>query len=198
MNEVLVPDHLTPVHVRDVYAALWAAWQKQLGGTPLRNSVLLLLAHWSFETGAGKWMHCFNIGNIKHTPGDARNYCQFQAGEDDPAGKETLSVMSFRAYPDLASGCEDYMTVLRADFRYAWPAVAAGDPTDFCHRLKMARYYTAPEATYTRGVVGCMHYLDTLIPADPSLPVADFAQAGIEALMASFVPDHDPPPEAVG
>ena len=201
MTETLVPDRLTPVHVRDMYTALSQAWGKLVGEVPARNSLLLLLAHWSFETGAGRAMHCNNPGNAKHVPGDGRSYCQFRCSEiingvevffDPPS-----PVTSFRAFDTLEAGCEDYVTLIRGTFRYAWPAVQAGDPADFCHRLKVARYYTADEAVYTRGVVGVMRYLDTQIPPD-GVGIPELAQAGIESLMASFTPDHDPPPEASG
>lgn len=193
--ETLHADALTPVTVSEVYASLRASWRRLLGGEPQRCSLLVLLAQWAFETGRGRAMHCWNVGNIKHVPGDGRDFCQFRASEI-VAGVETLSVMSFRAYADLDAGCADYLTVLRAEFRYAWPAVEGGDPADFAHRLKLAHYYTADEAIYSRGLVALVAALDREIGPDTSPDLPTVAEAGIVESLNETIPDRDPPPSA--
>ncbi len=59
----------------------------------------------------------------------------------------------FRAFHTIDEGAVDYLGLLNRRFAKAWPAVLAGDPTAFSHALKAQGYYTAPEASYTAGVV---------------------------------------------
>ena len=75
--------------------------------------------------------------------------------------------------------------------------MTAGDPGDFCHRLKVARYYTADEALYTRGVTSIMHYLDGRVGPDGE-GVAEIALAGRTELMNATLPAHDPIEAAEG
>ena len=193
MAEQQQPDRLTVVTVLEVYAALRAAWRKFMGAEPERASLLVLLAHWSLETGRGRGMHCFNLGNIKHVPGDGRDFCTFRASEV-VGGVERFSVMAFRAYPSLEEGARDYLTELVGTFRYAWPAVLAGAPADFSHRLKVSRYYTADEGLYTRALVALVHGLDAEIGADtlPELPSAD-ATGGLGQVAIEQSADEHPP-----
>lgn len=52
-------------------------------------------------------------------------------------------------------GAEFYIRFVSQNTRYAkaWQKVIAGDPIGYSHELKVAGYYTAPEAQYTAGVV---------------------------------------------
>lgn len=77
-------DVLTPVSREDFFRALWRAWVNMFETLPSRDSVLLLVAHWALETGWGKSMHCFNIGNVKSKDGDGRDFCYFACGEEIP------------------------------------------------------------------------------------------------------------------
>lgn len=174
---------------QELYVALATAWtktaQEQLS---TRAPLLVLLAHWALETGWGHACWNWNLGNYKHVAGDGRTYTMFRCSENingqevffDPPNPATL----FLAYDTLDAGALDYLTHLRGRFRQAWPAVLAGDPAQFCHLLKLQGYYTAPEATYTAGVVWCFNRLGRLIPLDapvdspPVLPdvVADEIQ----------------------
>src|SRR4051794_28728260 len=165
-------DQLTSVSPGAVLSALQVAWRTQFGTQPLRASLLVLLAQWALETGRGRSMHCFNLGNVKsnRTSGD---WCFFRCDEilngkvkwfepDDPA-------CCFRAFPDLNSGAADYLRTLNARFQGAWPAVVAGDPAAFAHLLKQQRYYTADEAQYTHSVVSLFNeFSRTLQPAAPA------------------------------
>lgn len=159
MTESLVPDRLTYCSPADLYVKL-----REASGLP-RGSVLVLLAHWALESGFGHAMHCWNIGNVKWTPGCGYDYCAFLAGETEH-GQDVKSVMRFRAYENLDAGVADYLVRLRAEFRRAWPAVEAGNVVDFCHDLKLAAYYTAPEDQYVAGVLRCFRQLDATI-SDP-------------------------------
>lgn len=196
MAETLIPDKLTTCTVGEVFAALAAAWARQMGSPAERASLLVLVAHWSFETASGRAMHNFNLGNAKHVAGDGRNYCRFRCNEIQN-GKTVWLDCDFRAFDTLDEGVDDYFTLMRGQFRYAWPAVVAGDPVDFCHRLKVSLYYTADEAIYTRGIVRVMHELDAVIPRAPVIDptLAADAAKGIALALAEhpISIDHDPP-----
>jgi flagellum-specific peptidoglycan hydrolase FlgJ len=173
MSENLVPNVLTPCDPAAFCAAIKEAWPSLFSGeTPSRASVLTLAAQWALETGWGHACHCWNVANRKYVQGCGHDYCQFPCGETENG----VNVMhyppdptcNFVAYSSLEAGVVDYLIHFRAEFRAAWPAIEAGDPEQFGHLLKVARYYTAPEASYTAALVGCYHRLDTIIPPDPA------------------------------
>ena len=180
MTESLVPAVRTSCTAAEMYAALRGA----SGLT--RAQVLVLLAQSAFETGRWGSMWCWNFGNAKHVPGDGRDYYQIRCNEiingrevwfepPDPA-------TSFRAFPTIDAGCADYLALLEHRFAAAWPAVLAGDPAAFSHELKLAHYYTADEALYTRNLVSLYAEFDRTVPQDDpapfvgALPVVDNGQ----------------------
>lgn len=202
-GEAFLPDELTAVTPAAFYAALRAAWERLpllAGSTPSRASLLVLVGHFAFETGWGHACHRFNLGNVKHRPGDGRCWTAFRCNEviagklvwfDPPVPPRPDHPTAFRAFRCLEDGCVDYLTILRGQFGFAWPQVEAGDAAAFCHALKTRGYFTADETVYTRGVVACVAAADHVIPSDPE-PVAD--------MHPLFVPpdarDTDPaPPE---
>jgi flagellum-specific peptidoglycan hydrolase FlgJ len=166
MVEELIPNTLTVVHPPDLYTALRVAWP-----SGSRASALVLLSQWAFETGRGKACHCYNIGNIKHVPGDGHDFTQFRCNEIiggkmvwfDPPNPAT----SFRAYETLALGVADYLRVLQKTFASAWPAVLAGDPAAFAVSLHNAHYYTADPSVYSRNLVSLFREFDHTMPPDP-------------------------------
>ena len=193
MGEQLLQDHLTPCSPAELYASLRAAWvQTCQDSDPSRASLLTLLAHWGLETGFGHYMHCWNLGNKKHVPGDGHDYCQFACGEELPAASVQAGPLvqivstyvrngvafdsvkfipphpatSFVACSGLAAGTLDYFVGMRGRFRAAWPFVVAGDVAGFCHALRQQGYYTADEGVYTASVLRCYHQLDGMIPPD--------------------------------
>lgn len=181
MPENLVPKQQTLCTPHDLYSSLHQAWlQCCQDSTPTRNGLLVLLAHWALETGFGHSCWNWNLGNYKHVLGDGHDYYQVRCNEI--IGGQTVWLdppnpgCSFIAFEDLATGASHYLTALRGTFRAAWPAVCAGDPAQFCHLLKIARYYTADEAVYASGVVRCFRQLDSQIPnvefnvPDPTMP----------------------------
>ena len=175
MSEQLLPDLLTPCTPLEMYSALDHGWRRLMAsdGPPTRGSLIVLVAHWGLETGFGHFMHRNNPGNKKHVAGDGHDYCIFRCNE--LIGGHILWVDGqFAAFPDLDSGAADYLVGLRGRFRAAWPAVLAGDPSAFCHALKLQRYYTADEATYTAGVVRCFRQLDASLPViEQNIEMAD-------------------------
>jgi hypothetical protein len=215
MSEQQRPDALTRASVPEVYAALRSAWDALFGEIPARESLLVLLAQWALETGRGKSMHCYNLGNIKHVPGDGRDFTYFRCNEIIN-GKEVWfdpphPACCFRAYPTLEAGAADYLALLQRRFSKAWPAVLAGDPAEFSHQLKVSRYYTADEKLYTKSVVSLFNEFSRAVPPDaPPAPastpetdtvLADLAhnaiqQAGFQIDLLNGEDDEpDPPPD---
>lgn len=163
-----LPADMTVVTEMELYKALEKGWIKLWGDKPHRTSLLVLLAHWALETGRGKSMHAYNLGNIKSRVGDGHDYTYFACNElingkwvwfyPDAAG------CRFRAYKTLDLGVEDYLTLIRKRFDKSWVAVLAGSPADFCHLLRVQRYYTADEASYTAAVVSIYNEYSRLLP----------------------------------
>jgi hypothetical protein len=196
MTEQLVADVLTPIAPAPLFAAL------RLADPSLsRASLLVLLAQVALETGWGA-CHCFNLGNIKWTPGCGRDFCTFACTEIIGGRKVTIPAgapgAQFRAYPTLAAGAVDYLALLKTRFASAWPAVLAGDPRAFVQELARAHYFTADELTYENAVASLDAQLAKLIPGDPPLPaVAPLAQVAIEeAADADSLHDDRPPTDA--
>ena len=47
-----------------------------------KESIWVIAAQWALETGWGKHMHCWNLGNVKSRDGDGYDYCFFGCGEE--------------------------------------------------------------------------------------------------------------------
>lgn len=170
-----LPADITRVTPAQLLAALGRAWRAVFAGEPKPESILVLLAQWSLETGDGLGMHAFNIGNIKSREGDGHDYCYFACFEfnnglktwyrpDDPTTR-------FRAFETLDSGAIDYLQTLSHRFASAWPAVLAGDPEGFARALKLARYYTADEHAYALGLRARVERFKRLVPLPPPEPL---------------------------
>lgn len=176
MVDSLLPSVRTPVAPSDLYAVLRAEWRAQVGSEPSRASLLVLLAHWDFETGGGGACIAYNLAGIKYTPGCGTDYASYITQEYIGGKPVTIHPPDpgcrFRAYGSLDEGAADYLKELRGQFGFAWPAVVAGDVADFAHRLKLRNYYTAPEATYARGLEARRLVLDARIGKDTDPDVA--------------------------
>jgi len=183
MTEQLVPDVITPITPVTLYKALQAA-----DPTLSRASLLVLLAQIDEETG-WRSCHCFNLGNIKHVPGDGHNFCAFPHNEIINGVEVWPDPLSdpFRAYASMAEGAADYLAILKRTFHLAWPAVIAGDPAQFCHLLRTQHYYTADEGLYTRNVVALDAQISREIPEEP--PLAPAIQGMLAMAMTNFTPD---------
>lgn len=161
----------TVISPEQVYFALRDAWQRQLGEQPERASLLTLLSQWSLETANGARCMNYNLGGIKHVPGDDHDWTEYLTTEFF-GGNSRRMMQPFRSYPTLEDGAADYLDLLRKRFAAAWPAVVLGHVTDFAHLLKLQGYYTAPEDQYAAGLQRCYAALDARIPPDtrPELP----------------------------
>lgn len=181
------PDKLTPVTTTDVYLALRRAWEDQvtdvaLDSLALRGALLVLLSQWALETAFGKAVHWFNLGNAKHVDGDGHDFSVFRCSEVI-RGQEQFMDCPFVAFDNLDEGAAYYLRSIRSRFRFAWPAVLAGDVGDFAHRLKEAHYYTADEAVYTAGLIRCLAEVDKAIGQDtlPEIPPDRTSLLNLEA-----------------
>ena len=177
----------TPVSKQDLLLALWQAWYQIFGEEPKHEAVCVMGGQWALETGWGKSMWDFNLGNVKSVEGDGHDYCFFGCGEelplsvaqhavhDSPLVKVVRTYMQgttqmasvwidpehpwcrFRAFNSLLEGAVDYVKLLNKRFQKSWPAVIAGDPAQFAHFLKLQHYYTADETQYTNSIKSTFH-----------------------------------------
>ena len=151
-------DLKTPLEPKQVFFGLYNAWLQLFGDTPKKESLLVLLAQSTLESGAGyKSCHLNNIGNFKHIDGDGRDFTYFKCSEIIN-GKEIWfsppdPACCFRAYKSLQDGCIDYLSSLHKRFNKSWQAVLDGNPTEFVISLKKQRYFTANLDLYIKGVV---------------------------------------------
>lgn len=76
-----MPDRLTPVTHLEMGTALVRAWWTMFGSMPRKESAALLMSQWALETGHGKAMHNFNVGNVKSRPGDGYSWQFFACNE---------------------------------------------------------------------------------------------------------------------
>ena len=139
-----------------VRKALTEAWILKFGVQPSSDSITVLLAQIAQETG---WRACWNwnLGNVKAGPG--QDYCELAGVWEINSKGERVDLpkgapgTQFRAFATLELGITAYLGVMFKRFASAWPAVLAGDPHEFAVLLRKAKYYTAPLAEYSRGVV---------------------------------------------
>jgi hypothetical protein len=165
----------TRVTAIEVYRALENAWIALFGAVPRRESLCVLLAQWAFETGHGKHMRWFNLGNEKSRQTPGTNWCFYRCNEiidgktvwfdpDHPA-------CCFRAFATLDEGAEAYLTSLSAHrkFKQAWPEVLEGDAAQFVEKLKVAGYFTADVKVYKAGVTSLnRQFLREINPTNPT------------------------------
>jgi hypothetical protein len=174
--------------------ALQVAWKNQFGSAAQPSSLLVLLAQWALETGRGRSMHCYNLGNVK-SAGTSGDWCFFRCDEiindkvvwfePDAAG------CCFRAFADLNAGAADYLKTLNSRFQRSWPAVLSGDPAAFAHLLKLQGYYTANEAQYTHTLVALFgefsRTLQPSVPAGNTTVIPDlFSELGVQTALATL------------
>ena len=162
MPAKLVPAVRTTYTLNQLIGGLIEGWYKKFGVIPKKESIGVLYAQNALETGGTVAMWNNNIGNVKFVPSQ---------NPDDDNGKEYMMLPNtweiingkkvtfqpphpatwFRSFPTLGDGVAHHLDFLKSR-RYAksWAAVEAGDPAEFAHLLKVAGYYTAPEADYIK------------------------------------------------
>jgi len=173
MTETLVRAEKTPLAATDVYLALRAQWVAQVGCEPTRAQLLTLLAQVWLETGAGASSYGYNLGGIKHVPGDGHDFYQVQTHEVI-GGVTKVVIQPFRSYASLSEAAGDYLHLIRTRFGYAWPSVESADLDAYAHALKTRGYYTADEHDYAAALHVRYKQLDAQIGEDtvPGVPIA--------------------------
>lgn len=135
-------------------------WKKQFDVLPQKKSIAILYAQNSIETGGTTHMWNWNLGNIKaiDDPNNIIEYCALNGVWEIINGQRIIIPPDrpgawFRSFSTLADGVAFYLDFLKNHrYKKAWAAIEAGSPIEFTHLLKMAGYYTAPEADYAKAV----------------------------------------------
>ena len=159
----LVPTVRTTYKGLDLIKGFIDGWVAQFNEIPKKETIAVLYAQNALETGGTVSMWNNNIGNVKYVPSsnpanDAGDYMMLNNVWEIVNGQKIIyqppsQATWFRSYPTLAAGIAQHYDFLK-NHRYAqaWTAVVAGDPAQFAHLLKVAGYYTAPEADYVRNM----------------------------------------------
>lgn len=183
MNSVMLAtfkeNELTPFTFEEAEEAIRWALSTQLGHKPDDEVVALALAKIFLETGRLESCHDWNVGNIKASPSYVGMYTAFACNEilnghavwfspygrlDKKGGVPIAEFFTgapwhpqtrFRAYANHFDGMDQYVTFIATGrYKVAWARLLSGDAVGFVHELKLARYFTADEALYLKGVRG--------------------------------------------
>jgi len=167
-----IPHAITPITSAGFASALVAGWRTFFGGEAPRPAIVLLMAQSAHETAAWKYVHNFNIGNIKAVEGDGYDWTMFRCrekvnGEDvfyEPPDPRTR----FRAFRTLAEGAIDHLAFLYGRVRYAkaWAELKSGDPLKFASALHAAGYYTDPIEVYASAVSRYARQFSAALPPE--------------------------------
>lgn len=157
-----LPATRTPTSPQEVANALVALWPSMVGGSPSLKTIATLLSQWALETGEGKSMVQYNIGNIKAYDTKAGDYTYFDTNENIN-GKTVLLKAGqpgtrFRAFASLEDGVRFYLQGMKNHWTKAWPYALSGDPEGFAQGLYDQHYYTGigdhPVDAYAKGLRG--------------------------------------------
>lgn len=162
MAAKLVETVRTTVNLTQLIEGLVEGWYKKFNVIPEKKQIGVLYAQNALETGGTVSMWNYNIGNVKFVA---------NKNPDLDTGKEYMMLVNvwevvngqkitfqpphsatwFCSFTTLGDGVAQHMDFLK-NHRYAkaWTAVESGDPAGFAHLLKLAGYYTAPEADYVK------------------------------------------------
>jgi hypothetical protein len=171
----------TPVSAQDLANALATIWPVVIGGAAPAGAITVLLAQSAFETGAWKACWNWNLGNVKHTPGDGFDWFVMTASEGEGAN-QTMVSSAFRAYPSLQAGAKAYLAILRQRFSSAWSYVLDGDTDGFVQALKDQNYFTGNLEQYQAGVTRYWNQFQNILPTVQQLESG--AKFGVGSLLA--------------
>jgi len=162
MAAKLVPTVKTTYTLNQLIGGLVEGWYKKFGVIPEKKQIGVLYAQNALETGGTVSMWNNNIGNVKFVPNknpeldNGIEYMMLANTWEMVNGKKIIyqpphQATWFRAFKTLGDGVAHHLDFLRNNrYKKAWTAVEAGSPAEFSHLLKVAGYYTAAEADYTR------------------------------------------------
>jgi flagellar protein FlgJ len=162
----LVPTVKTSYNSTEMIRGFIEGWKKAFNEIPKKECIAVLWAQNQLETGGTVSMWNNNIGNVKFVA---------SANPNDDSGKDYMMLANvweivngkrlvfqpphpatwFRSFATLGDGISWHMSFLmNKRYKIAWQAVVEGDPVKFCKLLRQQGYYTAPEADYTKAVMG--------------------------------------------
>lgn len=155
-----VPTIKTIFSIEQLIEAIIKAWQQIYNTIPKKQSVAIIYSQWALETGQGKYCWNNNIGNTKAVDNinSIIEYCVLNNVWEIINGKKVLIPPTnpgswFRSFSTLTDGAIFHLDFLKNHrYKKAWTAVESGNPIDFAHLLKLEKYYTAPEANYTKAI----------------------------------------------
>ncbi len=149
-----VPRLRTPLSAPDLRLALCAGHRlafEDVEPSPPRLALAWAMA--ALEHGHGSALWCWNVGNIDAAEDWTGDVFPLTADEL-VAGARVPRTKLLRAYPSAEEGAAGYWRFLAGE-RWQpdlFAAFDAGDPATAAHRLKLGRYYTAPEASYAAAM----------------------------------------------
>lgn len=152
-----------------------------MGALPSAACLAVLVAQMCLETGNGKSLHWYEVGNKKWSPDWDGRYTMFRCNEringqivwfSPPPDGSFLAACAFRAHSTGADGCAEQVKFLatRDRYRKAWGLIYAGKADAAVRELGHAGYFTANVDAYAKAVVliyghileACARYLDGL------------------------------------
>jgi hypothetical protein len=145
-----LPDRLTYVSPDDLARALASAYRKVVGSAPNAKILGLLISQVALETGHGKMVHNFNLGNEMAVASDPF-FQQYSIGDDPTAPRA-----KYAAFLSLEDGAEHYVrTLLR---RPHWKeGLMSGNVETFVRALSTPpAYFTADPARYLKTLTGVL------------------------------------------
>lgn len=155
---IKVPTVRTTCTDAELCEALILAWQSIYNVLPQKKSIAVIISQHNVETGSGISCWNWNLGNEKAADVAGQNveYCALTGVWEIINGKKVILPPEnpgswFRSFKTLKEGVAFHIDFLKNHrYKNAWTAIEQGDPAGFAHLLKMAKYYTAPEADYVK------------------------------------------------
>lgn len=131
---------VTPAQMKAALQAALPTWSDQ--------ALAVLGAMWSLETGAmgssfGPW---WTSSQFNYNPAGVTG--SYQGMSVTPPGM----TLTFRAYPDIASGVADWLALLHKGYPGSLEAATQGDLAGFTRAIGPAKYCGCDAASYTTGL----------------------------------------------
>ena len=131
-------------------ASLSAAYQNVFHEAPPPQTLRVLVAQWSHETGGGRAMMNYNFGGIKGSSPSGLSAAYLTT---EGQGNSTVKITDrFRAYGSAIEGATDYVKFLSTRFSGAMAEARQGDAEGFVRALKKGGYFTGSEEDYVKSV----------------------------------------------
>ncbi len=160
MTLIKVPTTQTTYTEYDFVKATILAWQEMYNEIPKKETVYILLAQTSHETGFGKACWNWNLFNVKakDVAGQTIEYVALNGVWEIVNGKRIVLPQDnpgswFRAFHSLSEGIKHHFQFLnRTRYASAFLACKKGNLMEFCSKLREGGYYTDSLSNYTNGL----------------------------------------------